>query len=117
MPSKLCIQVRPPASRQRAVKSPRNRSARPRARTFPANSRPIARQRFQALHEIFEAQADLCPEAVAVLCDGQQTTYGHLEQQANRLARHLRARGIRRGSIVALLMWFIRTCLRTLVAV
>ncbi len=58
----------------------------------------------QALHEIFEAQADARPDAVAVVVGGERTTYGALESRANRLARQLRARGVRRGSLVAMLL-------------
>ena len=60
--------------------------------------------RFRVLHEIFEAQADARPDAVAVVFDREQTTYADLERRANCLARHLRARGVRRGSLVALLL-------------
>src|SRR5436309_16099245 len=58
----------------------------------------------QVLHETFEAQADARPDAVAVVFGQQETTYGELEQQANRFAHHLRACGVRRGSLVALLL-------------
>ncbi len=56
------------------------------------------------LYEIFEARVNARPEAVAVIFGREQTTYAVLESGANRLARHLRARGVRRGSAVALLM-------------
>ena len=54
------------------------------------------------LHEAFERQADAGPDRVAVVCDRGRTTYGKLEGQANRLARHLRRRGVGRGSVVAM---------------
>jgi amino acid adenylation domain-containing protein len=53
------------------------------------------------LHQLFEARAALAPEAVAVVCRGEVWTYGELNARANRLARHLRALGVRRGSPVA----------------
>ncbi len=56
------------------------------------------------LHRLFENQADTRPHALAVICGGEQLTYGELETRANRLARHLRRRGVRRGSRVALLL-------------
>jgi non-ribosomal peptide synthetase-like protein len=56
------------------------------------------------LHEIFEAQADARPEKVAVLFGREETTYASLESRANRLARHLRGRGVGRGSHVAMLL-------------
>src|SRR6266511_2884176 len=56
------------------------------------------------LHEIFEAQADARPENVAVVFGREETTYASLESCANRLARHLRSRGVGRGSLVAMLL-------------
>src|SRR5205085_4786410 len=37
----------------------------------------------QCLHELFEAQVQQRPEAVALLCEGQQLSYQQLNQQAN----------------------------------
>ncbi len=56
------------------------------------------------LHTIFETRADLRPQAVAVVFGREQTTYSDLEVRANRLARHLRRRGVGRGSVVAILL-------------
>lgn len=56
------------------------------------------------LHEIFEASADASPDAVAVICGREETTYGEPEAQANRMARHLRRCGVRRGARVGLLL-------------
>jgi non-ribosomal peptide synthetase-like protein len=56
------------------------------------------------LHEIFETQADRYPKATAVVFGRQHLTYADLEGAANRLARYLRAMGIRRGSVVALFL-------------
>ncbi|HSG39180.1 MAG TPA: non-ribosomal peptide synthetase, partial [Thermoanaerobaculia bacterium] len=56
-----------------------------------------------ALHELFERQADLRPDAVAGIC-GDSITYGGLEARANRLAHHLRRLGVRRGQPVGLWM-------------
>ena len=47
------------------------------------------------VHELFEAQAAASPDAVAVEHDGAQLTYGELNAQANRLARHLVGLGVR----------------------
>ncbi|MDX2093724.1 MAG: amino acid adenylation domain-containing protein, partial [Kofleriaceae bacterium] len=46
------------------------------------------------LHELFEAQADERPEAVAVELAGTQLTYQELDERANQLAHHLRALGV-----------------------
>ena len=45
------------------------------------------------VHELFEARAATSPAAVAVSCEGEQLSYGELNAQANRLARHLRTLG------------------------
>jgi amino acid adenylation domain-containing protein len=46
------------------------------------------------VHELFEAQAARTPEAIAVVHDGQQLTYGALDRRANQLARFLRRLGV-----------------------
>src|SRR6266566_960760 len=68
------------------------------------DSTQARRLRDEVLHEIFEAQADARPEAVAIVFGREETTYAELESRANRLARHLRSRGVGRGSIVAMLL-------------
>src|SRR3989442_8069042 len=65
---------------------------------------PITTQRGGVLHEIFEAQADARPDSVVVVHGSEEITYAQLDGRANRLARHLRRRGIRRGSTVPLLL-------------
>ncbi|MDE3067992.1 MAG: amino acid adenylation domain-containing protein [Verrucomicrobiota bacterium] len=56
------------------------------------------------LHEVFETQADRQPNAVAVAFGRRTMTYAQIERRANRMARLLRSRGVRRGSRVALLL-------------
>ncbi|OIK05271.1 non-ribosomal peptide synthetase [Streptomyces monashensis] len=53
------------------------------------------------LVELFERQTARRPDAVAVSCDGATLTYGELNARANRLARHLVARGVGPESLVA----------------
>src|SRR5579863_10229917 len=48
----------------------------------------------QCIHEIVAAQAARTPEAVAVVCGGEQVTYGALERRANQVAHVLRAQGV-----------------------
>jgi non-ribosomal peptide synthetase-like protein len=60
--------------------------------------------RFDRLHEIFEAQAGGRPGATAVVFSDETVTYSELERRANRIARYLRARGVRHGARVALLV-------------
>src|SRR6266700_3074384 len=69
-----------------------------------SESRPAAPPGPHVLHATFEAQADARPEAVAIVFGGEETTYANLESRANRLARHLRRRGVGPGSMVAMLL-------------
>ena len=54
------------------------------------------------LHELFEAQADRTPQAIAVRHGDVALTYGELEQRANRLAHRLVALGVGPDVLVAL---------------
>ncbi len=56
------------------------------------------------LHELFEARADDRPEATAVVSGRTAMSYLDLDRYANRLARHLLALGVRRGSRVGILL-------------
>ena len=58
----------------------------------------------RALHEAFERQARAAPGAVALLEAGASVTAGELNAVANRLARHLRARGVGPGDRVAVVL-------------
>jgi amino acid adenylation domain-containing protein len=44
--------------------------------------------------QIFEAQAELTPEAPAVVFNDESTTYGELNRRANQLAHYLRSLGV-----------------------
>ncbi|MEV5873300.1 amino acid adenylation domain-containing protein [Streptomyces sp. NPDC052101] len=52
------------------------------------------------VHRQFEAHAQAAPDAVAVVCAGQQVTYAELDARANRFAHFLIARGHGRGAKV-----------------
>src|SRR3954452_21530549 len=46
------------------------------------------------VHQVIEQQVVRTPEAVAVSCRGHRLTYETLNTEANRLAHHLRRRGV-----------------------
>ncbi|WP_445327111.1 amino acid adenylation domain-containing protein [Xenorhabdus sp. PB30.3] len=54
------------------------------------------------LHQLFEAQADQSPDAVAVVFEGQTLSYGELNQRANYLAHQLITQGVRPDDRVAI---------------
>jgi amino acid adenylation domain-containing protein/thioester reductase-like protein len=47
------------------------------------------------IHELFEAQVERTPDAIAATCGSRALTYRALNRCANRLARRLKARGVR----------------------
>ncbi|HEX8472817.1 MAG TPA: non-ribosomal peptide synthase/polyketide synthase [Pyrinomonadaceae bacterium] len=55
------------------------------ARAYPASL---------CIHQLFEAQAGRTPDALAVICDGEQITYRELDERANQLAHYLVAHGV-----------------------
>ena len=54
------------------------------------------------LHELFERQASLTPETVAVEDGASQLSYGALNQRANNLAQRLQALGVESETVVGL---------------
>nr|WP_326928846.1 non-ribosomal peptide synthetase [Burkholderia pseudomallei] len=56
----------------------------------------------QCIHQLFEAQVDRKPEAIALTFDGQRLGYAELNARANRLAHYLQARGVGPDRLVAL---------------
>lgn len=62
---------------------------------YPAHTR---------VHQLFEAQAEQAPDAVAVVFEGQQLTYRQLNRRANQLAWALQERGIGPESLVGVCM-------------
>src|SRR5262249_5337514 len=55
-------------------------------------------------HELFEAQVERTPEAIAVVQEIRQLSYGELNARANRLAAHLRGLGVGPDTRVAICM-------------
>ncbi|MEU6389355.1 amino acid adenylation domain-containing protein [Streptomyces sp. NPDC046939] len=72
------------------------------------------------LHTLVEEHAARTPDAPAVLCGETELTYGRLDEDANRVARLLRAAGVGPGALVALLTeraaWSVTAMLGTLKA-
>ncbi|WP_154394610.1 non-ribosomal peptide synthetase, partial [Burkholderia pseudomallei] len=56
----------------------------------------------QCIHQLFEAQVDRKPEAIALTFDGQRLGYAELNARANRLAHYLQERGVGPDRLVAL---------------
>ncbi|MDP4489532.1 amino acid adenylation domain-containing protein [Pseudoalteromonas piscicida] len=54
----------------------------------------------KSVHELFEAQVALNPDAIAVVFEGQAFSYAQLNQRANQLARYLVAQGVRSETLV-----------------
>ena len=51
--------------------------------------------REQCIHELFAAQVERSPAAIAVICEQRQLTYRELNEQANQLAKYLQKLGVK----------------------
>jgi len=58
----------------------------------------------KCIHELFEAQSERTPDAVAVVDDQEQVSYGELNRRANQLAHYLRQFGVGPEVLVGLLV-------------
>jgi amino acid adenylation domain-containing protein len=56
----------------------------------------------QCIHQLFEGQAELTPDAIALVFEAQSLTYAQLNARANQLAHHLIHLGIRPDNRVAI---------------
>lgn len=56
------------------------------------------------VHKLFETQAKCTPEQIAIVHEDRYLTYQELNEQANRLARTLKAEGVRAGKRVAIMV-------------
>src|SRR5215472_15538878 len=64
------------------------------------NSTETDYPRDRCVHQLFEAQVERTPEAVAVVYGQKRLSYGELNRRANQLAHYLRKRGIRAEALV-----------------
>ena len=48
----------------------------------------------KCVHQLFEEQVTLTPDAIALVFEGEQLTYKELNQRANRIAHHLQCLGV-----------------------
>lgn len=71
-------------------------------------------QKAASIQSMVEEQARSRPEAVAVVCDGEQLTYRELNARANQVASLLRKSGVQRNSLVGV---FMERSVRTVVAI
>jgi amino acid adenylation domain-containing protein len=60
--------------------------------------------RHDYVHQLFEAQVEKTPEAIALVSEDGAASYQELNAKANRLAHHLRASGVGPDSRVAILL-------------
>jgi len=58
------------------------------------NASTVDYPRDKCIHEVFAAQVQRAPDAIAVVWDGEELTYLEVDRRANRLARHLRMLGV-----------------------
>jgi amino acid adenylation domain-containing protein len=60
--------------------------------------------REEYLHQLFEAQVEKRPQAIALISEGQELSYEEVNRRANRLAHHLRGLGVGAETRVAILL-------------
>jgi amino acid adenylation domain-containing protein len=66
------------------------------------NDTTTAYPRDVCIHQLFEAQAERTPDAIAVVAGDLCLTYRELNQRANQVAHYLRARGVGPDTLVGL---------------
>jgi len=68
---------------------------------------------FRSVVEMIEEQAAEQPDAIAIVYEGRQVSYGAMNRRANQLGRYLKSRGVEREVVVAVCM---RRCPELVVA-
>ncbi|BAZ50281.1 amino acid adenylation domain-containing protein [Nostoc sp. NIES-4103] len=56
----------------------------------------------RCIHQVFEAQVERTPDAIAVVYENQQLTYSQLNNQANYIAHYLQKLGVKSESLVGI---------------
>ncbi|MBW4680494.1 MAG: amino acid adenylation domain-containing protein [Microcoleus vaginatus WJT46-NPBG5] len=69
---------------------------------FEWNNTEIDYPQTVCIHQVFEAQVEQTPDAVAVVCEGEHLTYQELNAKANKIAHHLRSLGIVPDTLVSI---------------
>ncbi|WP_443193781.1 amino acid adenylation domain-containing protein [Nostoc sp. UHCC 0926] len=66
------------------------------------NDMQVEYPQHQCIHQLFEAQVEHTPDAVAVVFEDEQLTYCELSARANQLAHYLRSLGVRPEVLVGI---------------
>lgn len=69
---------------------------------FAWNDTAAAYPQDRCIHQLFEAQVQRSPDAIAVVFQAQRLSYAALNDKANQLAHRLRASGVQPNALVAL---------------
>lgn len=71
----------------------------------PGNSHSsLTQQKYKCIHQLFEAQVEQTPDAVAVVFEQESLTYRQLNSRANFVAHHLQALGVGPEVLVGICM-------------
>jgi amino acid adenylation domain-containing protein len=68
------------------------------------NDTQVAYPHNVCLHQLFEAQVEKTPDAIAVIFEGQQLTYRELNQQANQIAHYLQKIEIKPDTLIGIFL-------------
>ncbi len=66
------------------------------------NKTAVEYPQYKCIHQLFEAQVDKIPDAVAVVFEGEQLTYSKLNESANQLAHYLQSLGVKPETLVGI---------------
>ena len=66
------------------------------------NNTQVDYPQIKCIHHLFEEQAELTPDAIAVVFENQQLTYTELNGRANQLAHYLQKLGVKSDTLVGI---------------